>query len=344
MRSPLVDITTINAVESLFIGRERDPWAAKLAGELADLFVYADSMRHPLPVPSYAIEDYPVEIPYILRALGARDSAVIKHIEYSTEKQRAISDDQLDCLFTHFSAWARSNKYTLERWLRLQNETWVRSLHLARVKHQYVFALENLRNNPKLKLLCSALNLEEEAICYAFDIVLRYPFYGELAGVGESYLHHPIRDAFSTPLMEHREVAQLGPSVRFRDSIAYLAPGLTTDSYTALLHELRGHVRECGLHRLAPGEVDREVVREIAIKVGLPPRLKDIGRVVGVGGGLLTGVGAIAVLAPSAAIVGGIISISSAIWRGHLPASVGKVEWLRWALEWDIEQQAEERK
>ena len=97
--------------------------------------------------------------------------------------------------------------------------------------------------------------------------------------------------------MRERKTVASAPSIRFRDAVAAVAPSLTRDSYTALLHELRGHVRSNSLHLLPPGEVDRDVIRDIASKVGLPPRLKQIGRVVGVGSGLVTGAGAVAVLA-----------------------------------------------
>jgi hypothetical protein len=39
MGKPLVDITTFNAVQSLFVQGTQDPWRRELAGRLADLVI-----------------------------------------------------------------------------------------------------------------------------------------------------------------------------------------------------------------------------------------------------------------------------------------------------------------
>ena len=47
---PLVDITALNAVESLFRDGPSDPWGQQLAGQLTDLFIYSDRIRYVQPV------------------------------------------------------------------------------------------------------------------------------------------------------------------------------------------------------------------------------------------------------------------------------------------------------
>jgi hypothetical protein len=110
-----------------------------------------------------------------------------------------------------------------------------------------------------------------------------------------------------------------------------------------LLHELRGEVRDSGLYQLAPGSYEKDAVREIAASILLPPRLKAFAKVIGVTGGLIGGLGAFPALGPVAAVAGLAVSVSTALWSGQLPRNVARIEWLRWALKWDIEEQAEKR-
>ena len=49
--APVVDITSLNGVESVLRRRgATDPWGQKLAGRLADFFVYSDVARFTMPV------------------------------------------------------------------------------------------------------------------------------------------------------------------------------------------------------------------------------------------------------------------------------------------------------
>jgi len=194
-----------------------------------------------------------------------------------------------------------------------------------------------------LTTLTQLLGVAEDDVYYAFDVVLRFPLYGQLTGVNEHYLNHPIRDAFQLPTMERSLDRAPAIAVSFRNAIGDLAPTLTQDEYTALLHELRGQVRNLGLHKVGPGECDKEVIRELVSRVSLPPRLKAMSKRAAVITAFLGGLGAVPALGPAAALVGAALSVSTVLWHGKLPRGAAQMKWLRWAVEWDIEQQVEAR-
>lgn len=60
--------------------------------------------------------------------------------------------------------------------------------------------------------------------------------------------------------------------------------------------------------------------------------------------GITAGVIGIAAAVPELAIgtatAGGLLGIVSESWSGSVGRTPGRVKWLRWALEWDLEQQA----
>ncbi len=344
MSKPLVDITTLNAIESLFQHGTHDPWGRRLAGEFADLFIYSDIIRYPINVlaDSFSPGSLPKR-PSVLLDLTKRDSDSFQVVTYSTQEPFRLKDEYLEDSFDQFAVWARNNKRALRQWLTVHSEKWARTQYRSRVPHQYIFALDKLLNGSTLKSLAKELKSNEAEICYAFDIVLRYPLYGEFTGENNYYLNHPIRNAFSNPTMKEDAGPLPVTPVSFKDSIASLVPNISQDEYIVLLHELRGQVRDSGLHRVKPGDFDKEAIRDIAAKVALPPRVKIIAKAAAIGAGVIGGLGAFPVLGPSAAVAGAIVSVTAALWSGRLPRSVGRLRWLRWALEWDIENQAEKR-
>jgi hypothetical protein len=48
--APVVDITSLIGVESLFSKGARDPWGPRLAGALAEFIVYSESARFTMPI------------------------------------------------------------------------------------------------------------------------------------------------------------------------------------------------------------------------------------------------------------------------------------------------------
>jgi hypothetical protein len=93
-------------------------------------------------------------------------------------------------------------------------------------------------------------------------------------------------------------------------------------------------------NQLQSGAIDRETTREIASQLGLPARLSNAGRAIGIMAGVISIAGAIPAAAVTAKVAGGLITVVSAVWRRSVGRSLGRVSWLRWAFEWDLEKQA----
>jgi hypothetical protein len=90
------------------------------------------------------------------------------------------------------------------------------------------------------------------------------------------------------------------------------------------------------LINLKPGTVDKETVRELAVKLRLPPRLKDSKIALGVAAGIFAIISVAPTVATVAALGGAAISIAAAFWDKPLPRTISRLRWLAWALEWRI--------
>jgi hypothetical protein len=163
-----------------------------------------------------------------------------------------------------------------------------------------------------------------------------------LAGDSTYYHNHPIRDAFPLPTMQYEPAPVPRVCVSFASSVSSMCDKLSQEDYLMLLHDLREIVRSQGLHTLTPGAIEEDVVREIAGKVRLTPHLAKFAQTAAVVGGVVGGLGAISFLGPVAAIAGGAIAISAAIWSGELPRNAARIRWLRWAFRWKVEDEVEE--
>lgn len=337
--SSLVDISSLHAVESLFRGATHDPWASQLAGDLADLAIYSEQVRYPLPASS-ATEDAR-QGPAVLLQLISRDSSVFVPQPYSTDNPRTVADEHLEGCLEQFCGWCRANPETAKTWVSLHEESWITDWHSEHIPHRYVFDVSKVSERADVRQKAEAAGLTLEGFLYAFDVVLRYPMYGELAGEGCAYLNHPIRDTVTHPSLEQAPTTKPVGAISFAKTFASLAPHITQDEYTSLLHELRGSVRDLGIHRVKPGQIERDVVRELAAKVALPARLGEVQRKLTLAAGITGGIGAFPVVGPVGPVLGLAVSIAQAYWDGSLPRSVSRVRWLRWAIQWDIETQAQ---
>jgi hypothetical protein len=338
--SPVVDITSLNAVESLFRGGTRDPWGPRLAGRLADFFVYSDVARFTMPVWARVVSpDYPT-LPPILAQFRSRDSQLFAPLIYQIEERRTLHPEYLGEAFRGFARWARNSKDALRRWLQLHAEPWIRDGHLARIRPRYVFDVERLHEDPLLEELAAVVGMSVDDILYAFDVVLRYPLYGELVGTDSYFLAHPIRELQALPTMSKETGPAPNIALSLADAVAGMAPSMTLEAYATFLHEARGVIRDRNIHELKAGSLDREATREVAALLGLPARLSAAGKIMGVTAGLIGLAGAAPALAPAAAIGGSLVSVASALWTGTVGRRPSRSSWLRWALEWDVERQA----
>lgn len=339
----LTDITTLVAVQSLFRRGPRDPWAPELAGWLADGYVYSDRLRYVLPLPGSSRPGDLPERPELILRLEDNTEEFVSPEPYRTDQVPMLKDKYLLGVFDRFVKWASNNGVTLRRWMELHNQPWVIEGHVARVARPYVFPVEQLASERRISEIAHQLGLAESHLLYAFDVILRYPLYGELAGPSAYYRHHPVRDAFPLPTQKNEPATPPRVCVSFAESIREMVGRLSMDQYLGVLRDLRAIVRESGLHELPPGEVDRDVIRRIAAKVQLTPYLRGFTKCGPIAGGIIGGFGTIPGCGPYFAAAGSAVSISTGIWSGRLPRAAARVRWLQWALRWKIEDEVEHR-
>jgi hypothetical protein len=340
LKPPLIDLTAINGIESLFRAKNVDPWALYLIGSFTDFFVYSDTARFALPTRSSNITEYDLsDIPQLLANIQNRDSSFFTPEVYTTAERRILSSDYLIPAFNNVVSWALNNPKKFQQWVHLHNESWIRSGHRTRIASDYVYDMESLQTKEVFIQALTQLKTDSLDMKYMFDVILRYPFYGELTGPDAMYFAHPIREAQTLPTMQRELAPPLIIPLSFGDEVIKIAKQMTLDEYSTLIHQLRGIVRDKKIQNLKPNEVEPDIRRQIAEEVEFAPKLKDSAKALGFLGGIVAGVGAISVVGPSAAIVGGAISIASVLWQGTLPRSFARVKWLRWAYKWDIETQ-----
>jgi hypothetical protein len=337
----LVDITSLNGIESLYRGGVSDPWAQEIAGRFADLFVYSDAVRFTMPTEGGVAADVDrLPLPLILQRVLARDSDVVSPLFCDAHDSRLVATTHAETAFSGFEPWVRNNLTSIRRWIQLHREPWLERGHLQRVRPRFLFDINTFRSDQRLVQLATVAKVDTEDLLYAFDVVLRYPYYGELAGAGTHYLAHPIREQQPLPTMSFEDVEPPKVALSFAAVVAAMAPSMDLDDYTVFLHEARALIRERKIHSLKPRSLDRDAIRDVAATLGLPTRLKKLGAAFDIGAGVLSIVGIAPTWAPTAAGGRGAVSISKAFWAGQFGRTVGRVRWLRFALEWPLESQS----
>ena len=345
MKNPVVDVTTLVAIESIFKRGIKDPWSRILAGDFADFFIYNDNIRYILPVPQGTLQKGELsDKPSLLTDLSRRDPKVFEPEIFVTDPPRKLNEIYLKESFNKFANWAKSNRYTLKKWINLHKESWIRQGHRSRIGIDYVFHVQDLKKLSEFNKLTTVLEIDEKSVFYVFDVVMRYPLYGELAGEGVYYLHHPVRDMINIPTMQHSPGKPPQIPLSLKETFSSLVSELSQDEYTSMLHELRGLIRDYGINKVSPGNFDKEIAREIATKLSLPPRIKALGKSAAILAGIIGGISTIPSFGVAGPIAGAIVSVSATLWKGQLPRRISKIKWLRWAYKWDIEDQARKSK
>jgi hypothetical protein len=341
MPPPVVDITSLYAVESLFRAGTRDPWGKKLAGRLADLFIFSDRVRFTMPLRPEAVTaaDDP-SLPQVLAQLRSRDSGVFEPLSYVVNERPRLINEHLKPAFRSFAAWASNNRTAFKDWLTFHSEVRATPRDITRIRPNSLFDISALHEIAEFKHLRGSLGVSAYDLIYAFDIVLRYPLYGGLAGSDSYFLAHPIREQQSAPIIAVEPGRPPKIPVSLSQAVVGMVSSMTLDEYTSFLHEARGLIRARNIQDLKVGSIGQEGIRELASLLGLPARLRKAGRTIGIAGGVITIAGAVAALAPAAAIAGGLIMSVPYIWGAKVGRAPGRVKWLRWALEWDLERQA----
>jgi hypothetical protein len=332
---PFVDISTVNAVESMYRGRHRDPFGALLAGHLADAYAYSDAIQVPFTTQG-SISDQRNAFPKIISILSGQDNSAVEFVTLNHEEPLRVRDELLEMSFAAFSAWFGANRTTVQRWLLTHFEDWVQAQRAGRVPHQYSYSVEKIQDMTSFSKASRILGQTPDRVLYAFDIVLRTPAYGALVPDGEYFLHHPIRGAIQLPGVRVSSAPPPAVAVSFAASVSEISASLSLQGYCDLLFEIREFVNELQLRTLNRGDIEPEVLREIAAHLRLRPRLTSVARVMAVASGMA---GAAAGLGlPEAAIAGSVVSVLQPIYKGNLPRFMGGWKWLRWAMRWDLEE------
>lgn len=341
-QTPLVDTNTLLAIESLFRKKGADPWAVRLACTLADLYVYSDYFRFTLGSPIGVPADPDLaNTSLVAQTLRRLEPSVAVPLIVPITEPVKLHDDYVTEAFRKFAIWTRTNRRALRTWLNSHDTPSIRAMQQAQVGREYYFDLERLAGNRALQELGSFLPAQQSEVLYAFDNVLRAPLYGRLTGEDQHYLNHPLRNASLLPTFE----AEVGPAPRitvsFAESMSKIVQQLSLEEYCIILHELRGAVRSQGIHELPRGNIDKEVLRSLAASVSFPPSLRNVGRFAALAGGIIGGLAVFPELATPVTAAGAVVSVCSSLWSGGLPRSASRIKWLRWAMEWDLERQAD---
>lgn len=342
--APLIDIMAINAVESLFHKYKRDPWAMAMAAKMADFCIYSDQARYPIVRPDrVAYDEDRQTVPALLNDLIERDPGMFKEERIVTDGYLNISPELLAPAFDHFYAYAFNHPTNIRHYIESHNASWLRPQYTLRLPKHYVFPVEMLQELSSFQQLAAHLRVDEHGLCYLFDLVLRYPLYGGLAGADGYYLSHPLREEQNFPTMEQQTGPPPAIPLRLGPSIAAIAPHLERQEFADLIQQARNLVREKHIVKLKPGSVGIEARREIARSLKLPARLRAPGRVAVMSTfttGILSAVSAYPVLTPGAVILGGAVTVATTFWQKPVPGWLAT--WCPWAVTYDLEQEAKE--
>lgn len=336
----LVDFSTLNAVESNFRPGLLDPWSVRLSGQLADAYAYGSVIETPWPThdkyesagvmsPGSRLED----------ALYSHDTSRARPNLYRTDDVVTLRPEFMLAAVESLTAWAGANPATLKRWIDLHWQDWIRRQYVDRLPHGRVY--ESI-DDPRLGKIDRELDLPGGGSSYALDMVLRYPFYGALTGADGFYLNHPLRDAIQLPgVGTTKTKPPIG--ISFDKSVRSLTPHMELDDYVGLLQEIREVVLDLRLDKLGSGQIDRDTLRSVAARLRFPPKLRAQAKLASSAVALIGGVGAVPALGPMAAVGGAIVGIATTHWQGQLPRAAAGWGWAKWALEWEIEKQADDR-
>jgi hypothetical protein len=317
----------------------KDPFAQTICSDFADLFIYNDVVKYPVILrKGEGGEALDIGLPPLLQDLSRRDSAAIGQHVVSIHQTLALAAEQLEPSFDRFASYVRNNRKRVRAFLDLQNQPWIKEGQFQkRLAKKYVFDFEKVKTHPRFQDVVRMLTATEQEVSTVFDIVLRYSLYGSLLHEDEYYMAHPIRAQQNFPTMERKPCPPPAVPIRIGPYLAQFAPNMSQDEFTVFLHEARGVVRDLEIVNLSSGALEPDAVRELAVRLKLPPRLTASARAWGIAGGIVGGLGAIAVLGPFASLGGAAISIASAFWNGRLPRAIARLSWLHWAFAWDIE-------
>ncbi|MCK4511693.1 hypothetical protein KAW64_08140 [bacterium] len=339
---PLVDTNVFVAVATVFEG-PADPWAKMLIRQFADVFIYADGIRFTVPTTNIGSTDPTQGLGILKHLYPSLD--MLEPVYLAAPDPLAVSDESVGEAFDGFVSWIMrgGNRELLTHWLathptNIASEMWQR--HLGR---EFVFDVDRLRDDARFPKLLRLARLNAPRLLYAFDNILRYPFYGRLTGPNEYYLNHPLRSSFSLPGQTGQAAPPPPIPVSWGESAWRVAKSTDLHGFIGFLASLRLLCRDTyGLKHLPESErIDRTLIREIAARADVPAALRGKNTLVTV---LAAGAQASALrVGTSAALAAAaLVTIAGSYWSGSIPRGTARISWLRWALHWREETQARE--
>ncbi|WP_194838810.1 hypothetical protein [Nocardia sp. XZ_19_369] len=206
-----------------------------------------------------------------------------------------------------------------------------------------------LRENHRVQQMALQLNVPVERVQYLADLILKYLLYAEQSGNGY-YLSHPVRSKLRFEFLGASLTPHPAPKrpipIRLGPYIAELAEKRGRDWLSSTLHETKGFLEQNQISQLrGGGTVDREVLRTLAARIGLPAQIRGFDTVkrttsiANTSGGIAT---SIAVASPWPAVIGSAMTLATDVWTGHVPGPAAKIKWIQWMLEWPLEHDAED--
>lgn len=348
--APQIDLTALNAVQSLFDKGPKDPWGSSLAAQLVDFLIWHDRIRYPVALlaDSDALQSG-VVLPPLLRDLRRREPDAFSPSLILHSQPRQLRADLITPAVVELGKFAVANTDRVKAFLGLHASPWIKDQIRSRSHSglHYVFDMEALLSVPETHRLARRIGAPNEAIPYLLDLILKYLIYAETAE-GNYYLTHPIRSLqpFSylgstrTPIDNARKTFPFSLGPHLVD--AALSRG--QDWFTSAIHESRSYVRESGMIELTqPGSVGREALRELAMHLKLPAQIRGVQGVhrAAAAASAVTGVaGSLVANDTWPAVTGCCLTLATTFWSGKA-GSLSNIRWLQWMLEWPLESETE---
>lgn len=191
MKKFYVDVTTINAIETIFRSCKNDPYAISLAAEFAEAFVFHDECCVILPLPEDApvdisqIDDVPDFLLYLLTSIES-----VTYDRLSTSRHVPISADALNEQFTRIHGWIYDDVDEAKDFVVALREHFRAKWHPKAVKLDFVFDLTELRADERYKRTKKDLGMSQYDCDKIINFMLKFPYYKDRAGTNYFLTYH----------------------------------------------------------------------------------------------------------------------------------------------------------
>lgn len=192
-----VDISSMEAIQSLFGKRIPDPWGLECLANWIDVTVNYPTTLYALPK---ALGDLDLEIVLPLFLRRAEEFKLIGPVDDESAADRiSLSEEEIHRLYVVFEAWASSNLKILTQWLEFTAQ--VRRIDAGRFIDQGRLNLwvrdSFWPHRPAGWLSNSALcGIPTDSQQLAFDMVVRAAQYHAAFGSQRGYQPHPLRNLY----------------------------------------------------------------------------------------------------------------------------------------------------